>query len=57
VPTLEALQSGSITATGGEAPASKVNQNLHVYVDKQLWLDAVRDDVEGIALDALRRSV
>lgn len=36
-------------------PARETRQNLHVYIDRRAWLDAVRDDVEGIAVDAMRR--
>lgn len=39
------------------APAASqgARQNLHVYLDRREWLNAVRDDVEGIAVDAMRR--
>ena len=41
---------------GSGAVGRTVTQTLHIYQDKQAWLDACRDDIEGIALDAVARN-
>ncbi len=43
---------GGDSAAGGETRPI----NIHNYVDKQAWLDAMRDEIEGIAVNAMRRA-
>jgi len=47
----DAIRHGQ-TPTASPAGAS---QNVHVYLDRRAWLESVRDDVAGIAIDAMRR--
>lgn len=49
---LEAMVGAGRPVSGGSDGG---RQNVHVYIDRRAWLDAVRDDVEGIAVDAFRR--
>jgi hypothetical protein len=58
VPALESVKKGVIpgmASSDSNAPRS-IRQNLHVYQDKRVWLDAVRSDIEGIALDTMTRN-
>lgn len=43
---------GPSAGSGGRT----VNQTLHIYQDRQAWLDACRDDIEGIAVNAMLRN-
>lgn len=47
----DAIRHGQ-TPTASSAGGS---QNVHVYLDRRAWLESVRDDVAGIAIDAMRR--
>lgn len=44
------------SSTPQPAPAPQRPQNLHVYIDRRAWVEAVRDDMEGIAVDAMKRA-
>jgi hypothetical protein len=60
---LEALTASPTVAAAagphraGLAPAAPENRsvNVHVYLDRSAWLAATKDDIEGIAVDAMRR--
>jgi hypothetical protein len=39
-------------ASGGRS----LNQNFNIFMDRRAWIDANRDDIEAIAIDAMRRS-
>lgn len=46
-----------VPVAGGDAAAGGARRiNIHNYVDKQAWLEAMRDEIEGIAVDAMRRA-
>lgn len=55
-PAMAQIQRGPATATAGAGGSRTINQNLHVHFDKQAMLDAMRDDMEAIAVDAQRRN-
>lgn len=47
---LEAIKDGGVSS----APSRAVN--LHSYLDKNAWLAALHDDIEGIAINAMKRA-
>jgi hypothetical protein len=55
---LEAINSGAVIrpVSGGDSGSGDPRPvNVNLYFDRQAWVDASRDDIESIAIDALRR--
>jgi len=54
----EAAAAGMVPAAGAEASGGSrsLNQSLAVYLDRRAWINAVRDDMEAIAVDAISRA-
>ncbi len=50
------VQSGKLPGTGSSGERT-ITQNIHNYIDRQEWLNAIRDDVEGIATEAMKRNL
>jgi hypothetical protein len=60
---LEAINGGEVatvangaTPTGSPQGAAERERNFHFYLDRRAWLDAVRDDLDAIAIDAMKRT-
>lgn len=51
------LVSGNLAAAATPAGGRSLRQEILVYMDKDAWLEAARDRIGAIAIDAMRREV